>query len=102
MNKVISFLFKGDIWSLLMKWGAIMILVWAFGKSVGVIQSPRAVEMLPYIGGGLGLLGAGTKIGRIFEKIENMGKNLNGLKRDFFLVRNMVDVHETKISDLEK
>jgi len=102
MGKVISFLFGGDIWSLLIKWGAILILGWALGKSFGIIQSPIILEMIPYIGGGLGLLGVGIKLGRMFEKIENIEGSLNYLKADFGEVKNKVDVHETKIGELEK
>jgi len=101
MKNLISFLFKGDIWSLLIKWGALIIVLWALGKSFGIINSPIAIEMIPYIGGGLGLLGAGMKLGRIFEKTEKIEKDVREIKSDVGLIKIKVNSHDIKIGSLE-
>ena len=67
----------GDI----MFWAGIIILVlWALGKSFGIINSPNWIEMIPYFTIAVTLSGAGVKLGRTLEKIDNMEKELNSLR----------------------
>ncbi len=51
--------------------GALLILVWALLKAMGIIHSPAWVEMLPYFGGGISVLGGAYKLGKIKKGIED-------------------------------
>ena len=80
-----------SVWDILLWLGAIIILVWAFLKAFGIIHSPVWVEMIPYIGGGLSLLGGAYQLGKIMHRVENTDKKMNSvlrMKDDFLEVRN--------------
>ena len=64
-------------WDIVMITGALLILFWAALKILGVINSPVWIEMIPYIGGGLALLGSAYKFGRIMQGIENTERKVN-------------------------
>lgn len=72
---------KGDFGTILMWVGALLILGWAFLKIIGVIHSPIWVEMVPYIGGGAGILGVSYAVtyrfGKIMRGIEETEKKVN-------------------------
>ena len=68
---------KGDFGTILMKVGALLILGWAFLKIIGVIESPVWVEMIPYIGGGAGILGVTYHLGKIMKGIEETEGKVN-------------------------
>lgn len=59
-----------DIWTALIIFGALLILIWALLKAIGIIQSPVWVEMIPYVGGGLSIIGGAYKLGKIKKGIE--------------------------------
>lgn len=61
---------KKSFWESLVWIGAIIILGWVLLKIIGVISSPVWVEMLPYFGGGLSIIGAAYKLGKIKKGIE--------------------------------
>ncbi len=58
-----------DIWTALIIFGALLILIWALLKAFGIIQSPVWVEMVPYIGGGISIIGGAYKLGKIKKGI---------------------------------
>lgn len=63
---------KLKIWDVLLWLGAILILGWALLKSFGIIHSPIWVEMVPYLGVGISIIGGAYKIGKISEKIDKI------------------------------
>lgn len=50
--------------------GGLIILTWALLKSFGIINSPLWVDMLPYFGGGVSIIGGAYQLGRIKKGIE--------------------------------
>lgn len=71
---------KGDklsFWDYVIFGGAVLILLWAFLKAVGIIHSPVWVEMLPYFGGGLSIIGGAYKLGKIKKGIEETDKKVD-------------------------
>lgn len=71
---------KFDIWDYLLFLGIILILGWAFLKSVGWLNTPEWVSMIPYFAVGLALLGCVFKAGKISQSIESMGADVKDLK----------------------
>ena len=68
-----------DFWDVVMLFGAMLILFWATLKSLGIIHSPIWIEMMPYFGIGITLVGAIYKMGKIargVEETENKVKDL--------------------------
>ncbi len=64
---------KGQIsWDYLIWIGLVMLLVWAFLKSLGIINSPVWVEMIPYFGIGVAGMGGAYKLGKIMEGVERL------------------------------
>ena len=52
--------------------GILMILLWAIGKSLGIIHSPDWVEMVPIFGAGVTLAGISISIGKMLQKIDRV------------------------------
>ncbi|MBU3913216.1 MAG: hypothetical protein KKB21_02765 [Nanoarchaeota archaeon] len=59
-----------DFWDVVLLIGALLILFWALLKALGIIHSAIWVEMLPYFGAGLSLIGAAYKLGKIKNGID--------------------------------
>ena len=70
-----------EFWDLLIIIGALFILVWALLKSFGLIHSPIWVEMIPYFGGAISLIGAAYKLGKIKRGIEETEHKVNKILR---------------------
>jgi len=65
----------------IMFWAGIAtVLLWALGKSFGIIHSPDWVEMLPYFGIVVAISSASIRIGKILERINHMGKEMGSLR----------------------
>ncbi len=60
--------------------GIAVLVLWALGKSFGMIHSPAWVEMIPYFSVAIAVSSASIKIGRILERIDYMGKDLSNLR----------------------
>ncbi len=56
--------------------GALGIILWAILKSIGVINTPTWIEMLPYLLGGASFLGVAYKFGEFKKEIELNIKDL--------------------------
>ena len=65
---------KELFWDALVWIGILLILGWAFLKAIGVISSPVWVEVIPYFGGGVSILGitcgVSYKLGKIMSEIK--------------------------------
>ena len=59
-----------DFWDCLIIIGGLFILGWALLKSFGIIHSPIWVEMIPYFGGAMSIIGGAYKLGKIKRGIE--------------------------------
>ena len=53
----------------------LILLLWIIGKSIGVIQSPVYIDMIPYIS-------IVFSAGALFQKIREMDKNIREIKMD--------------------
>ncbi len=61
-----------SFWDILIYLGLLIIIGWALLKSLGVINSPTWIDMIPYYGVGLAGLGGAYKIGKIMNGIERL------------------------------
>ena len=61
-----------SFWDILIYIGLLLLIGWAFLKSLGVINSPVWTDMIPYYGIGLAGLGGAYKIGKIMNGIERL------------------------------
>ena len=68
---------NGGVWDWMILFGALLILVWAFLKAIGAINTPTWVEMIPYFGGGLSILGGAYKLGKIKQGIDHTNHKVN-------------------------
>ena len=66
-----------DAWDVLIILGATAIIAWAVLKALGVIHSPTWVEMVPYLGGGVSIIGGAYKLGKIKRGIEETERKVN-------------------------
>ncbi|MFH0752835.1 MAG: hypothetical protein V1914_04555 [archaeon] len=73
---------QNKIWTALFWIGVLLLLGWALGKSLGLINSPVWVEMLPYFGVGFSLTAGGVKLGRALEKLDFVCKDVHDMKKD--------------------
>ena len=71
---------KLDVWDYILWLSVILFLGWAFLKSIGIINTPNWVLMIPYFAAGLALLGFVFKAGKISQSIETMGEDIKDLK----------------------
>jgi len=65
-----------ESWEWLMIIGALIIIAWALFKAFGIIHSPVWVDMVPYFGGGISILGVTYQLGRIKRGIEQTEEKL--------------------------
>lgn len=72
---------KNMIENILFWAGIATIVLWALGKSIGIINSPNWVEMLPYFGIAVTISTASTKVGRTLEKINNIDKRVDNIDK---------------------
>ncbi len=68
-----------SFWDVLIWVGIVLIIGWAILKSVGVIESPVWVEMIPYFGAGASIMGGAYKLGKIMRGIESTNRKVDGL-----------------------
>lgn len=66
-----------DFWDILLIITALLIFGWALLKAVGILHSPVWVEMVPYFGMGVGILGGVYKLGKIKQGIDETKINVN-------------------------
>lgn len=66
-----------DFWDILLIIVAFSIFGWALLKSVGILHSPVWVEMIPYLSGGIGILGVVYKLGKIKQGIDETKFKVN-------------------------
>jgi len=70
--------------------GAFTFLIYGLLKAFGVINTPVWILAIPYVVGGITLLGVVLYFGKLISKIESNGKILKGYERmkdDFISVR---------------
>jgi hypothetical protein len=61
-----------DFWDYLILLGITLILSWALLQTLGILNSPVWVEMIPYYGVGLAGLGGAYKLGKIMNGVERL------------------------------
>ncbi|MBU3923779.1 MAG: hypothetical protein KJ592_02585 [Nanoarchaeota archaeon] len=85
-----------DLFVLIMMYlGVFTILVWAFLKAFGIINTPIYIEMLPYVGGGVTLFGMVYYFGKMMNRFESMDSRLRFLSTGFFRMRDdFIDVRK--------
>ena len=70
-----------SFWDAVIWIGIAIILIWAILKSLGIINSPIWVDMLPYYGIGVGAIGGAYKLGKIMDGIERTQRKVDNLLR---------------------
>ena len=90
--------FKHKIYATIYWTSLALILLWYILKSIGIIQTPLWIELLPFA---IAVFGAGAFIQRICNSIVNLQKDLIILKTDFLTLNGRVghlesDMHYIK------
>ena len=70
---------KTNFFDYLIICGALLILVWSILKAAGLINSPVWLDMVPYFGGGISILGGAYKLGKIKKGIEDTNEKVTKL-----------------------
>lgn len=65
-----------NFWDYLIWIGIILILGWALLKSLGIINTPIWIEMIPYYGVGATGIGAAYKLGKIMQGVDETKKKV--------------------------
>ncbi len=66
-----------DFWQIVLIIAALIILFWALLRAFGIISSPAWVEMIPYFGVGISILGEVYALGKIKRGIEEIELKVN-------------------------
>ena len=61
--------------------GILIIVLWALGKSLGLISSPAWVEMIPVYGVATALAGISVGIGRTLQKLDRVIADVEQINR---------------------
>ena len=72
----------------------LILLLWIIGKSIGVIQSPVYIDMIPY-------LSIVFSAGALFQKIREMDKNILEIKMDVQETGTNLHYMDVRVSKLE-
>jgi len=72
----------------------LILLLWIIGKSIGVIQSPVYIDMIPY-------LSIVFSAGALFQKIREMDKNILEIKMDVKETGTSLHYIDVRVSKLE-
>ena len=80
--------------------GATIYFIWVIGKMTGLIHSPVWIEYLPHFVGGITLLGATVKAGKLIEKVNSIDKKVISIEHSLGIVKeDIVDI-KIKVSHL--
>ncbi len=66
-----------EFWDIIILIGALIILFWATLKALGIIHSPAWIEVLPYIGGGISIIGCAYSFGKVKRGIKETEEKVN-------------------------
>jgi hypothetical protein len=80
-----------DWWELII-WTSITILfLWLLAKSVGLINTPIIIEVIPYVTGFITVLGIGKKLGKYTLKLDNVINDIRDMRIELKEIKN--DIH---------
>jgi len=60
--------------------GIITIVMWALGKSFGLINTPLWIEMLPIFAGAITLLGFASSTGKFLQRMTHLERNMEKIE----------------------
>lgn len=66
-----------DFWDIVILIAALIILFWALLKAFGIVGSPVWVDVIPYFGVGLAIIGGVYKLGKIKKGIEDTERKID-------------------------
>ena len=70
-------------WSIqLILLSALILLVWAILKLSGIINTPLLIQMVPYVAGFTALASFAIACGKVLQKMEFFGKDMEQVKTD--------------------
>jgi len=70
-------------WSIqLILLSALILLVWAILKLSGIINTPLLIQMVPYVAGFTALASFAIACGKVLQKMDFFGKDLEQVKND--------------------
>lgn len=81
--------------------GALVLFIWGVLKSLGIINTPFVIQMLPYAGSFVIVAGAVARFSRMFERMDGFGRELYEVKAETKEMRRDIqeldkDVHSLK------
>lgn len=80
-------------------WGGILIvIIWAIGKTIGLINSPVWVDMIPIYGAVTTVVAISLKIGKILQRLEQVIKDVGNIQLEVKDIDKRVIAIETKVS----
>lgn len=86
-----------DITDILFWIGILIVIIWAIGKTIGLINSPVWIDMIPIYGAVATAMGISLKIGRILQKIEQVLKDVGNIQLEVKDIDKRVTVIESKM-----
>ena len=87
-----------DITDILFWIGILIVIIWAIGKTIGLINSPVWVDMIPIFGAIITVVAISLKIGKILQKIEQVIKDVGNLQLEVKDMDKRVIAIETKVA----
>ncbi len=91
-------------WNVVFWIGILIIFFWLVAKAAGLINTPLAVQIIPYVGGLVALFGlfrnAGKyiqKLNNLIEKVDTISMEIKELRRDVHNIDKRVAIVESKI-----
>ncbi|MCK4328046.1 MAG: hypothetical protein KAW41_06310 [Candidatus Diapherotrites archaeon] len=82
--------------------GSVIVIVWAFLKSIEILHSPIWMDMIPYFGVGITLLGCVFWLGKLSEKVDcipEIKTSIIEISKEIHEIDKKVDILETRIKE---
>ena len=89
-------------WMIVFWISIIITFLWLIAKAVGLINTPRVLEAIPYVGGLTALLVLGKEAGRYIQKLETAISDIREIRIELSEFREEISEINVKISSIDK
>jgi len=88
-------------WTIMALIGAVIIFIWALLKSIGIIQSPIWVEMIPVFGGAMAAGGVVQSLREVCKKVDKLEDKVDNVSSKVLIIETALNPPQIKIEGMK-
>ena len=93
---------KMDIWKIIFWFGVISLFLWLLAKTLGFINTPLIIELIPLFSSLAILFGGIKQIAKFIHRVENGLSNIIFLKEKIENIENKIEIIKFDVHSLNK